>query len=251
MREGTERLLLRSAGLDTEPDVLRRLGTIAALLWIFAPAGLIPAIARIEPSPPSVLYAMAIASVLLGLVLLRLPWSRLGWPALHATTLVAIVSITAAYVLSDQTFAAFFFMPATYAAYAFRGRATVALYLALTGVAIIVGLALADPSANDVTIAIAGFPILLIVACAVAYQRERLEANRRAYKQLALEAIRLSLKIGDQAIAGRSPAGAGLDRLEQVAAALELSEQPPPAESQTGSTAPPQRPKVRRFSDAA
>jgi hypothetical protein len=235
MKAGTERLLLRSAGLETEPDLLRRLGTIAALLWILAPAGLIPAIARIEPSPPSALYAMAIASVLLGLALLRFPWERGGWPAIHATTLAAIVAITVAYVLSDRTFAAFFFMPAIYSAYAFRRRGTVALYLALTGLAIVLALAwpTTDPSSNDVTIAIAGFPILVIVACAVAYQRERLEANRRAYKQLALEAIRLSLKIGDRGLRGRSPdAGAILGHLETVAAALELGDEPGPGVSE-------------------
>jgi hypothetical protein len=226
MKPGMERVLLRSAGLETEPDLLRRLGTISALLWILTPAGLIPAIVRLEPSPPA-LYLMAIASVVCGLGLLRLPWERLGWPALHATTLAALVAITISYVLSDQTFAAFFFMPATFAAYAFRRRSTVAAYLALVGVAIVLGLAWpgSDPGGDDITIAIAGFPILVIVACAVAYQRERLDESRSAYRRLALEAIRLSMKIGDHALASRSDdEGAGLDRLERVAAALELSE---------------------------
>ena len=225
MKNGAERQLLRSAGLETEPDVLQRLGTIAAWLWILSPVGLLPAILRLDPSPQG-LYVMAIASVLLGLILLRLPWERLGWRALHVTAIAAIATITASYVLSDQTFAAFFFMPAIYAAYAFRRRSTVAAYLVLSGAAIVVGLTWpgADPGADDVTIAIAGFPILVIVACAVAYQRERLEASRRAYQRLALEAIRLSLQIGDRGAPGRRVEDdAGLERLERVAAALELS----------------------------
>ena len=231
LKNGEERQLLKSAGLETEPDVLQRLGTVAALLWIVSPVGLIPAILRLDPSPRG-LYVMAIASVLLGLVLLRLPWERLGWRAIHATTLGAIAAITASYVLSDQTFAAFFFMPATYAAYAFRRRATVATYLALTGVAIVLGLTWpgSNPGADDVTIAIAGFPILAIVVCAVAYQRERLDESRSAYKRLALEAIRLSMKIGDRALVeGAAKEGNSLERLERVAAALELSDGIEPA----------------------
>jgi hypothetical protein len=228
--QGTKRLLLRSAELETEADVLRRLGTIAALLWILAPVALIPAIVRLDPSPRG-LYVMAIVSVLLGLVLLRLPWERLGWAALHATTVGAIAAITASYVLSDQTFAAFFFMPATYAAYAFRSRSVVAAYLALIGGAIVVGLTWPGtlPGSDDVTIALAGFPILVIVACAVAYQRERLDESRLAYKRLALEAIRLSVKIGDHALADRQGEEGSLEQLERVAAALEQSDGMAPA----------------------
>jgi hypothetical protein len=226
------RSLLRSAGLDTERDLLQRYGTIAAILWILAPILLLPALLRLEPSAQVGLYVLSATSVLLGSALLFAPWERVGWGGLHLSNAAAIGAIAIAYALSDQSFAAVFFMPAVFSAYVFRTRIEVVAHVALIAVAIVLALLVGPhPDRNSVTIALAGYPILVLIAGTIAYQRERLVASQASYQRLALEAIRLTLRIRERRPSASRSAGGDaeqleLTRLEEIASALEQARRP-------------------------
>jgi len=175
--------------LSDEDDRRRTAGRLGGALFCAAAAVSLPSALTLDPRPQAWVFALITLALAAGLVCLRLPWERLPDGALHLLPLSGTVMVTVG-ILGiegrDTIYTWLYVMTVIVVAYSFRSRAMIAAYLVLVCAAS--AAPLLDPAAStDDTLRslLVSLPSLAIAAAAVTYLRERLEARRSAYEELA------------------------------------------------------------------
>jgi diguanylate cyclase (GGDEF)-like protein len=175
--------------LSSEDDRRRTSGRLGGALFCAGAAVSLPSTLTLDPRPPVWVFGLIALAFAAGLVCLRLPWERLPAAALHLLPLSGTLLVTvgiAGIDGQDTIYTWLSVMTVIMVAYCFRSRVVIAAYLAL--VCASSAAPLLDPAASvDDTLRnlLVSLPSLVIAAGAVVYLRERLEAGRNAYEQLA------------------------------------------------------------------
>ncbi|MGI9020950.1 MAG: hypothetical protein ACR2G3_09610 [Solirubrobacterales bacterium] len=208
MKERIDRSDAQAGRLDSaEFATRRREGQLAGLLFVACPLLSLPSSLLIEPSPPASIYLLTMLGMLTGGAFLLAPWERMSRGWLHLAGVLATAEVTAAVVISDSVYAFFYLLVALYAAYIARGRAELAGQLAVIGLGLIAP-ALIDPALAGETakVALLAFPVLALAAALVMRVREQFDAEIRAYRSFAKEALALAARIRGKAATPRPPA---------------------------------------------
>jgi len=175
--------------LSDEDDGRRSAGRLGGALFCAGAAVSLASALTLDSRPPTWVFALIGLALAAGLVSLRLPWERLPQAALHLLPLSGTLMVTAAIAGTeggDTIYTWFYVMTVIMVAYSFRSRVVIAAYLGL--VCASSATPLLDPAASvedTLQNLLVSLPSLVIAAAAVTYLRERLEARRSAYEQLA------------------------------------------------------------------
>lgn len=181
---------------QAEGNALRREGQLAGVLFIVAPVVSLPSSFLIEPAPPASIYLLSLVGILTGLVCLALPWERMGRGWLQLMGAIATVEVTVAAAIADRSYVFFYLFIVVYAAYIARRRLELAGQLGLIALGLLAPLVYDPGSAREtLLIALVALPSLVISAGMVMYLREQLDADRRAYRRFAVEALTLTSRI--------------------------------------------------------
>ncbi|HYH62693.1 MAG TPA: hypothetical protein VD766_12570 [Solirubrobacterales bacterium] len=194
----------------------KRFGQLGGALMIIGSLAAVPAALFLEPAPEPVDYLGALAGVVLGAILLILPWEELPDRALYAVPVIATAYVTIGAVLFSDDFGFYQVLIGVYTAYAVKPRVAFLALMALFTLATLAPLLFVDETfseqAHHILVIL---PVLFISAAVVRYLRGALTKREREYRHFALEAVGLA-----ERIRGGGPT-AGSDEHEDVDRRLE------------------------------
>jgi hypothetical protein len=205
-----------SAPLNYEARQQRRYGRVGALLFGAATLGTLPTALLLEPVPGTELLAMAALGLGSAVACWLIPWERLSPWSLDAVGVVGTLEVLLVCHLIDETYRLLYTLPVVFAALALPTRRRVVVQVGL------VLLALAEPTLHasgareSARIALLFAPVLVIIACAVRYLRETLEARERSSRAFAREAIELAIRLRRGIPGGEHQRSAELADLERA-----------------------------------
>jgi diguanylate cyclase (GGDEF)-like protein len=175
---------------EAAEDARRRgLGRLGGLLFLFGALVAIPSAIALDDAPHGTLYALIAFALASGIVCFAVPWDRLAPTWLNAVPLTAALVVTIGVFAADTRGIVHWWLYgliAIFVAYAFRSRIAVAAYALF--LALCMATPIADPyvaTSDLVGDLIVSVPGLFATMALVAYLRERLEASRSEFHELA------------------------------------------------------------------
>jgi diguanylate cyclase (GGDEF)-like protein len=178
-------------GSTAEKDGSRRrgLGRLAGLLFCFGALLSVPGVLALDAGPPAWVYVLIGLGFLGGIGCFLVPWERLSPQWFHLVPVIATLVVTAG-VWGSETLGILsswlYMLIAIVVAYSFSSRAVVGAHVTL--ISLCLAAPLADPfigtddALRNVLVTI---PSLVAAVAIVTYFRERLEAGKREYQELA------------------------------------------------------------------
>jgi diguanylate cyclase (GGDEF)-like protein len=165
------------------------IGRLGGVLFFAGAAIALPSLMTLDPAPPDWVFTMVVLAVTAGLACLWTEWDLLPGAWLHAIPVTGTLLVTAVIAgthAGGGLYAWLYILMAVFVAYCFHNRVVVAAYLLL----ISAGCAapLVDPlvsSSDTLRTLLVCVPSLVLATTVVTYLRERLEAGRDAYEELA------------------------------------------------------------------
>jgi hypothetical protein len=224
-----------------------RNGRAAGVLLVAVWASAVVSSPFLDNVPDPGAYLLPALGICTGLVCLVIPWGRISPVGLQVAIVAATAEVAAWVALAGPSYGVYYVVVAAYAGYVSRRRGEVAGHAALILVALLVPLLYeSDPGA------VAGNALLIMPAAATlsamaAWVRGHVTSRQRLYRQFAVEALRLAVRIrGDalapqpleplprdgsaEAVGSAAEVGSGREAFEQLATELEtLSGQGSPA----------------------
>ena len=204
------------AALRYDARQQRRYGRVGALLFGAASVSAVPAGLLLEPVPGFELIVALILGLASAAACWLIPWERLSSWTLDAVCVVGTLEVLLVCHIIDETYRVLYTLPVVFAALALPTRRRVVVQVAL------VLLALTEPIVHEsgvqeaIRISLLLAPVLVIVACAVRYLRETLEARERASRAFAREAIELAIRLRRGTPGGEHTRSAELSDLERA-----------------------------------
>ncbi len=185
---GTAGELLPPAAAEEERARLA-IGRLGGLLFCAGAAIALPSLITLDPAPPDWLFVMVALAVTAGLACLWTEWDLLPAAWLHAIPLTGTFMVTAVIAGTHARgglYAWLYILVLVFVAYCFQSRMVVAAYLLL----ISAGCAapLLDPqvsSSETLRLLLVCVPSLVLATTVIMHLRERLEAGRDAFEELA------------------------------------------------------------------
>lgn len=185
---GTAGEMLPSAAVEEQRARLE-IGRLGGILFCATAAIALPSLMTLDPAPPDWVFTMVVLAVIAGLACLWTEWDRLPAAWLHAIPLTSTFLVTALIAGTHARgglYAWLYILVVVFVAYCSRRRAVVAGYLLLVSAGCAVPLL--DPqvsSGETLRTLLVCVPSLALATTVVTYLRERLEAGRDAYEELA------------------------------------------------------------------
>jgi diguanylate cyclase (GGDEF)-like protein len=167
----------------------RSLGRLAGLLYCFGALLSVPSALALDPGPPAWVYWLIPLAFLCGIACFVVPWDRIAGQWFHLIPVSASLLVTAGVWGSEMrgSLSSWLYMLiGIMVAYSFRSRRTIGAYVAF--ISLCLAAPVVDPfisTGDALRTAIVGIPSLVAAVAVVTYFRERLEAGRRAYQELA------------------------------------------------------------------
>lgn len=178
------------------PPERRRLGRLGGLLMIIGCAAAAPAAAVLEPEPDAVEYLIPISGVVIGVLLMFIPWERLPERALYSVSIVATGFVMVGTGFYSDDFAFYQVLIAVFTAYAVRDRNDFLWLMALFTASVVAPVFYSDESFNEQAHHIlVTLPVMIISAAVVRYLRDALARRELQYRRFAVEAVNLAERI--------------------------------------------------------
>jgi diguanylate cyclase (GGDEF)-like protein len=165
------------------------IGRLGGVLFFACAAIVLPSLVTLDPAPPAWVFGMVLLALTAGFAALWTEWHLLPAPWLHLIPFTGAFLVTAviAGTHAGGGLYAWLYIPVVvFVAVCFNDRAVVIAYLLL--VAAGCASPLLDPqvgSSETLRTMLVCVPSLVLAASVVTYLRERLEASRDAYEELA------------------------------------------------------------------
>ena len=165
------------------------IGRLGGVLFCAGAAIALPSLVTLDPAPPDWVFMIVVLALTAGLACLWAEWDVLHAAWLHAIPLTGTFLVTALIAGTHARvglYAWLYILVVVFVAYCFQNRLVVAAYLLL--VAAGCAAPLVDPqvsSSETLRTLLVCVPSLALAATVVTYLRERLEAGRDAYEELA------------------------------------------------------------------
>jgi hypothetical protein len=206
-RERVDALLARVSRVEARREGRERYrngrGVGALLVAVWASAVLSALLLDDVPGPGA--YLLPAAGICTGLVCLAIPWERTspGW--LHLAVAVATAEVAAWVALAELSYGVYYVLLAAYAGYVSRRRAEVVGQAALIGVALLVPLTYGPRPGAVAGNALLFMSAVVVISAMAAWVRGQVTARQRLYRQFAVEALRLALRIRGDALPPQPP----------------------------------------------
>ena len=172
-----------------EDERRRSVGRLSGALFVAGALAALPSVLTLDTEPEPWVYVVIAVAFVAGLFALWVPWDRIAAHWLHAPPLAGVTLITLGILgthARGNLYAWLYVLTVVVVACEFRSRAVVGGYLGLIALCSAAPLLDSATSASDTGRALlVSIPSLAITAAVVTYLRERLEAGRSAYQQLA------------------------------------------------------------------
>lgn len=196
--EGIVRPWLRPAEVEDETQLARRYGRIAGVLFILVTVLSVPSSLLLDPTPWLPVSIVSLLGVGTGLVCLAVPWQRISPAWLHLLPAMGTVQVAVAVGTIDSTYGSNYFFIALFVGFVFQSRRAIAAHLGLVSLALVAPIVYDPGSTFQLRLVLLRIPAVVLSGVVVAYLRERLEANQRAYRRFAEEAFEIAVRIGGE-----------------------------------------------------
>jgi hypothetical protein len=174
----------------------RAAGALLAAVWASAVASSL----FLDDVPDPIAYLLPALGICSGLVCLAIPWGRISPLGLQVVIVAATAEIATWVALAGPSYGVYYVLVAAYAGYVSRRRGEVAFQAALILAALLVPFAYESDSS-----AVAGNVLLIMPAAAIlsamaAWVHGHVTTRQRLYRQFAVEALRLAVRIRGDAV---------------------------------------------------
>jgi hypothetical protein len=149
---------------------------------------------------PTAAYLLPGLSFCTGLACLAIPWERISPSWLHVALATATVEIAIWVALADASYGVFYVLLAAYAGYVSRRRREVAALVALMFLALVAPLLYESDRVAVTGHAVLIMSVVAAVSVMAAWARGQVRARQRLYRQFALEALQLAIRIRGDAL---------------------------------------------------
>jgi diguanylate cyclase (GGDEF)-like protein len=180
---------MESIGAAGDEARQRSLGRLAGLLFCFGALLSVPSALTLDPGPPAWVYVLIALAFLAGIACFLVPWDRIAPEWFHLVPVVATLAVTAG-VWGSQVQGSLsswlYMLIGIMVAYSFSSRRVVGAYVLL--ISLCLAAPIADPligTDDALRNLVVSVPSLILAVAIVTYFRERLEAGKRAYQELA------------------------------------------------------------------
>ena len=181
---------------EMAPSERKRLGRLGGLLLLtIGSAAAVPASLFLEPAPEPPALLISLAGIVVGALLMAVPWERLPARALYSISIVGTGYVAMGVSLSDD-FAFYQVLIAVYTAYVVRDPKDFLWLMAFMAATTIAPLLYVDESFDDLAQHIlVTLPVMIISAAVVRYLRNTLAQRELQYRRFAFEAVTLAERI--------------------------------------------------------
>jgi hypothetical protein len=194
----------------------RRYGRVGALLFGAASLSAVPSGLLLEPVPGFELIVALALGLASAAACWFIPWERLSTWSLDVVCVAGTLEVLLVCHLIDETYRVLYTLPVVFAALALPTRRRVVVQVAFVLLALTEPILHATGVQDSARIALLFAPVLVIVACAVRYLRETLEARERSSRAFAREAIQLAIRLRRGTPGGEHQRTAELADLERA-----------------------------------